>query len=113
MKSRRKLKNLAGVEVPASTLQRHVVRIGKRCRRSSGRMPRRRRPRRILLGIDGAGVPMAAREVEGVAGKQADGTEDQRGEDRHLLHGQRPGPEDRGASERPQQRGGASASTRR
>ena len=29
---------------------------------------------RVILEIDGAGVPMAAREVEGVAGKQADGT---------------------------------------
>ena len=28
----------------------------------------------VLVGIDGTGVPMAAREVEGVTGKQADGT---------------------------------------
>ena len=29
---------------------------------------------RVLLKVDGTGVPMVAREVEGVAGKQADYT---------------------------------------
>ena len=74
--SGRKLKNLAGVEVPASTLQRHVVRIGEEMQAFEREDAEAEAPasKRVLLGIDGTGVPMAAREVEGVAGKQADGT---------------------------------------
>ena len=71
----RKLKNLSGVEVSASTLQRHAVRIGGEIQafeRADAEAPPP--TKRVLLGIDGTGVPMAAREVEGVAGKQADGT---------------------------------------
>ncbi len=74
--SGRKLKNLAGVEVPASTLQRHVVRIGEEMQAFEREDAEAEAPasKRVLPGIDGTGVPMAAREVEGVAGKQADGT---------------------------------------
>ena len=71
----RKLWNLAGVEVPASTLQRHVVRIGEEMQAFEREDAEEAPPpaERVLLGIDGTGVPMAAREVEGVAGKQANG----------------------------------------
>ena len=70
----RKLKNLSGVEVSASTLQRHAVRIGGEIQ-AFERADAEASPaaERVILGIDGTGVPMAAREVEGVAGKQADG----------------------------------------
>ncbi len=73
--SGRKLKNLAGVEVPASTLQRHVARIGEEMQAFEREDAEAEAPasKRVLPGIDGDGVPMAAREVEGVAGKQADG----------------------------------------
>ena len=70
----RKLRNLAGVEVPASTLQRHVARLGEEMQAFERADAEASPPaKRVLLGIDGTGVPMAAREVEGVAGKQADG----------------------------------------
>ena len=71
----RKLKNLSGVEVSASTLQRHAVRIGGEIQ-AFERADAEASPaaERVIPGIDGTGVPMAAREVEGVAGKQADGT---------------------------------------
>ncbi len=71
----RKLKNLAGVEVPKTTLLRHVAGIGEEMQ-AFERADAEASPaaERVLLGIDGTGVPMAAREVEGVAGKQADGT---------------------------------------
>ena len=72
--ARRQLKNFAGVEVPAATLQRHVLRVGKEMQafeRADAEAPPA--AERVLPGIDGAGVPMAACEVEGVAGKQADG----------------------------------------
>ena len=70
----RQLKNLAGVEVPKTTLLRHVAGLGEEMqafeREDAEASPP---PERVLPGIDGTGVPMAAREVEGVAGKQADG----------------------------------------
>ena len=71
----RKLKNLAGVEVPKTTLLRHVAGIGEEMQ-AFERADAEASPaaERVLLGIDGTGVPMAAREVEGVVGKQADGT---------------------------------------
>ena len=72
----RKLKNLAGVEVPKSTLQRHCVRIGQEMQafERADVEPEASSADRILVEIDGTGVPMVASEVEGVAGKQADGT---------------------------------------
>ena len=70
----RKLRNLAGVKVPTSTLQRHVVRLGEEMQAFERADAEASPPaKRVLLGVDGTGVPMAAREVEGVAGKQADG----------------------------------------
>ena len=70
----RKLRNLAGVEVPTSTLQRHVARLGEEMQAFERADAEASPPaKRVLPGIDGTGVPMAAREVEGVAGKQADG----------------------------------------
>ena len=71
----RKLRNLAGVEVPTSTLQRHVAGLGEEMQAFERADAAASPPgKRVLLGIDGAGVPMAAREVEGVAGKQPDGS---------------------------------------
>ena len=71
----RQLRNFAGVEVPKTTLLRHVAGLGEEMqafeREDAEASPP---PERVLLGIDGTGVPMAAREIEGVAGKQADGT---------------------------------------
>ena len=72
----RKLKNLAGVAVSKATLQRHGTRIGQEMQAFEREDVEAEAPaaERVLLEIDGTGVPMAAREVEGVAGKQADGT---------------------------------------
>ena len=72
----RKLWNLAGVTVSRATLQRHSVRIGEEMQAFEREDAEAASPaaERVIPGIDGAGVPMAAREVEGVAGKQADGT---------------------------------------
>ena len=70
----RQLRNFAGVEVPKTTLLRHVAGLGEEMqafeREDAEASPP---PERVLPGIDGSGVPMAAREVEGVAGKQANG----------------------------------------
>ena len=74
--ARRKLWNLAGVTVSRATLQRHSVRIGEEMQAFEREDAEAASPaaERVILEIDGTGVPMAAREVEGVAGKQADGT---------------------------------------
>ena len=73
--ARRKLRNLAGVTVSRATLQRHATRIGEEMQTFEREDAEAAAPaaERVLPGIDGTGVPMAAREVEGVAGKQADG----------------------------------------
>ena len=64
------------MEVSKATLRRHVAGVGEEMqafeREDAG--AEASAAERVLLEIDGAGVPMAAREVEGVAGKQADGT---------------------------------------
>ena len=52
------------MEVSKATLRLHAVRIDQE-------MPALER---VLLKVDGTGVPMVASEVEGVAGKQADYT---------------------------------------
>ena len=56
----RKLKNLAGVEVPKTTLLRHVAGIGEEMQ-AFERADAEASPaaERVLLGIDGTGVPMA------------------------------------------------------
>ena len=71
----RKLGNLAGVRVPKSTLQRCGARIGQEMQEFERADAGERKPpaKRVLVGIDGTGVPMAAGEVEGVPGKQEDG----------------------------------------
>ena len=57
--ARRKLRNFAGVEVPASTLQRHVVRLGEEMQAFERADAEASPPaKRVLLGIDGTGVPM-------------------------------------------------------
>ena len=61
----RKLKNLSGVEVSASTLQRHVAGIGGEIQAFEREDAEAPPPaERVLPGIDGTGVPMAAREVD-------------------------------------------------
>ncbi len=71
----RKVRNLVGVEVPKTTLLRHMAGVGEEIQAFEREDAEASPPaERVLLGIDGTGVPMAAREVEGVAGKQADGT---------------------------------------
>ena len=71
----RKLGNLAGVRVPKSTLQRCGARIGQEMQEFERADAGKRKPpaKRVLVGIDGTGVPTAAGEVEGVPGKQEDG----------------------------------------
>ncbi len=70
----RKLGNLAGMTVSKATLQRHSTRIGEEMRAFEREDAEASPPaKRVLLEIDDTEVPMAAREVEGVAGKQADG----------------------------------------
>ena len=69
----RKLGNLAGMTVSKATLQRHSTRIGEEMQAFEREDAEASPPAaRVLLEIDDTGVPMAAREVEGVAGKQAD-----------------------------------------
>ena len=72
----RKLRNLVGVTVSRAILQRHATRIGEEMQAFEREDVEAAPPpaERVLLGINGTGVPMAAREVEGVAGKQTDGT---------------------------------------
>ena len=72
----RKLGNLAGVKVSKATLRRQCMRIGEEMQAFEREDVEPEAPSAscILLGIDGTGIPMAPSEVEGVAGKQADGT---------------------------------------
>ena len=72
----RKLGNLAGAEVSKATLRRQCMRIGEEIREFEREDVEPEAPSAacILPGIDGTGIPMAPSEVEGVAGKQADGT---------------------------------------
>ena len=72
----RKLGNLAGVKVSKATLRRQSMRIGEEMQAFEREDVEPEAPSAacILLGIDGTGIPMAPSEVEGVAGKQADGT---------------------------------------
>ena len=72
----RKLGNLAGVKVTKATLRRHCVRIGEEVQAFEREDVEPEAPSadRVLVEIDGTGVPMVASEVEGVPGKQADGT---------------------------------------
>ena len=60
----RKLKNLAGVEVSKATLRRHVAGVGEEMQAFEREDAGAEAPaaERVLLEIDGTGVPMAARE---------------------------------------------------
>ena len=70
----RKLRNFAGVAVPKATLRHHVVRISEEIRTLEWEDAEAEPPlvKRILVGFDGTGVPMMAREVEDATSKQAD-----------------------------------------
>ena len=72
----RKLWNLAGAAVSRATLQRHSVRIGEEMQAFEREDAEAASPaaERVLPGIDGTGVSMAVREVEGVACKQIVGS---------------------------------------
>ena len=60
--------NLVGVEVPKTTLLRHVAGIGEEIQAFEREDAEASPPAgRVLLGIGGTGVPMTAQEIEGVA----------------------------------------------
>ena len=71
-----KLRNLAGVKIPPSTLHRQGNRIGEQIQRFERAVVEPGGPSspRMYLGVDGTGVPVRKSEVEGVKGKQDDGT---------------------------------------
>ncbi len=73
------LHELAGVEVPTKHVERAAEALGREItqdERSVVEAPPAEEPvaPTLYLGLDGTGVPMRASEVEGRAGKQADGT---------------------------------------
>ena len=70
-----KLRSLADVDVLKATLQRRSGRIGQDVRESKREDVEAGAPSvdRILVEIDGTGVPTLASDVEGVFGKQEDG----------------------------------------
>ena len=72
----RKLRNLADVDVPKATLQRRIGRIGQEVREFEREDVEAEAPSadRIQVEVGGTRVPMLASEVEGVFGKQEDGT---------------------------------------
>ena len=72
----RKLDNLAGVTIPPSTLHRQGIRIGQQVQRFEQAVvdPGAPAAKRLYLGVDGTGIPVRKCEVEGVRGKQADGS---------------------------------------
>ena len=72
----RKLKNLAGVDVPASTLQRHVAGIGEEMQAFEREDAEAEAPasKRVLAGSTAPEFRWPRVRSKGVAGKQADGT---------------------------------------
>lgn len=72
----RKLRNLADVDVPKAALQHRSGRNGQEMREFKREDVEAEAPSvdRILVEIDGTGVPMLASDVEGVFRKQEDGT---------------------------------------
>ncbi len=72
----RKLRNLAGVKVPATTLRRRTLEPGEETRRFERDVVEEGRPaaERACIEADGTGVPMRRSETEGVKGKQEDGS---------------------------------------
>ena len=72
----RMLRNLASADVSKATLRRRSLETGQEMQAFEREDVEAASPtaERILVGIDGTGVPMVASEVEGVAGMQEDGS---------------------------------------
>ena len=72
----RHIGNLAGVEVPSSSLQRWTVALGEKAIGFEREEVVEDKPLKKLacLSIDGTGTPMRKEEMEGVSGKQEDGS---------------------------------------
>lgn len=72
----RKLRNLAGVKVPATTLRRWARELGEEAQRFEREVVEEGKPgaERVYIEADGTGVPMRRSETEGVKGKQEDGS---------------------------------------
>ncbi len=72
----RHIGNLAGVKACSSSLQRRSLALGEAALRSGREEAVGGKPLepRMYLSIDGTGIPMRKEEVEGVAGKQDDGS---------------------------------------
>ena len=72
----RKLRNLAGVKVPATTLRRWTRNLGEEAQRFEREVVEEGKPgaARVHMEVDGTGVPMRRSETEGVRGKQEDGS---------------------------------------
>ena len=74
--SARMLKNLAGLQIPESTLHRWSVEIGQWVQgfEHSEVVEGAPASRRVYVSCDGTGIPMRKPETEGVRGKQEDGS---------------------------------------
>ena len=72
----RKLRNLAGVKVPATTLRRWTRELGEEAQRFEREVVEEGTPgaERVYVEADGTGVPMRRSETEGAKGKQEDGS---------------------------------------
>jgi len=72
----RKLRNLAGVKVPATTLRRWARELGEDAQRFEREVVEEGKPgaERVYIEVDGTGVPMRQSETEGIAGRQEDGS---------------------------------------
>ncbi len=72
----RKLRNLAGVKVPATTLRRWTLELGEEAQRFERDVVEEGGPAadRVYVEADGTGVPMRRSETEGVKGRQEDGS---------------------------------------
>lgn len=72
------LGELAGVDVPTKQVEREAERLGREIARDEREVfePEEDRalPKTLYLGLDGTGIPMRKSELDGRAGKQADGS---------------------------------------
>ena len=70
------MRDLAGLAVPPKTVERHAEALGREIAADEASViePEPSGASTLYLGLDGTGVPARRSEVEGVAGKQADGS---------------------------------------
>ena len=70
------MRELAGLAVSPKTVERHAEALGREVAADEARViePEPSDAPTLYLGLDGTGVPARKTEVEGVAGKQADGS---------------------------------------